>query len=118
MLGNILACGFGGISGILFTLYYNSFYAYMGDKLSMKAFASSVLGGLTDIPVSAGGGYIISIAENFGITVLPSGFRDVIAFVFLILVLIVMPGGLSATMRRISAYRERRKADAAAAAAK
>ena len=118
MLGNILACGFGGISGILFTLYYNSFYAYMGDKLSMKAFASSVLGGLTDIPVSAGGGYIISIAENFGIPVLPSGFRDVIAFVFLILVLIVMPGGLSATMRRISAYRERRKADAAAAAAK
>lgn len=110
MLGNILGCTFGGISGVLFSIYYTCFYATMGDKISMKAFSSSALGGLTDIPVSALGGYIISISENFGIAVIPSGFRDVIAFVFLILILVIMPSGLSNALRKLSISRQHRKA--------
>lgn len=109
IIGNILGCGFGGIAGILYSIYYSSFFAYMGDKLSMKAFSASVLGGLTDVSVSAAGGFFISISENFGISILPSGFRDVIAFVFLILILVIMPGGLSATLQRITLRSEQRK---------
>ena len=110
MLGNVLGCTFGGIAGILFSVYYSSFYASMGDKISMKAFSASVLGGLSDLSVSAVGGYTVSIAENFGIAVIPSGFRDVIAFVFLILVLVFMPAGLSDTLRKIQIHRQQKKA--------
>lgn len=61
----------------------------------MKAFASSVLGGLTDVRFSAIGGVCIGIIENIGITISSASFRDVFAFGFLILVLIIRPQGFT-----------------------
>lgn len=93
MLGNCIGCGFGGIAGILLAVYYYSVSATMGSSYSMKAFAASVLGGLVDIRFSALGGLCIGIIENLGIVVTSATFRDVFAFAFLILILIIRPQG-------------------------
>lgn len=93
MLGNGLGCGLGGIAGLLLAIYYQTLQATMGGPLGMKAFASSVLGGLTDVRFSALGGLCIGIIENLGITISSASFRDMFAFGFLILVLIIRPQG-------------------------
>ena len=91
---NVLGCGIGGVAGMLYALYYGSLSASMGGMATMKAFSSSVLGGLVDIQASAIGGLLIGISENYGIALFSSSLRDMIAFVFLIIVLIFFPKGL------------------------
>ena len=93
LLGNCIGCGFGGIAGILLSIYYYPVSATMGSSYSMKAFAASVLGGLVDIRFSALGGLCIGIIENLGIVASAAVFRDVFAFAFLILVLLFRPQG-------------------------
>jgi len=93
MTGNCLGCGLGGIGGLLLAIYYQVLQATMGGAMGMKAFASSVLGGLTDVRFSALGGLLIGIVENLGITISTASFRDVFAFGFLILALVIRPQG-------------------------
>ena len=93
MLGNCLGCALGGVAGILLALYYYLVSPLMGSSYTMKAFAASVLGGLVDIRFSAIGGLCLGIIENLGITISSATFRDVFAFGFLILVLIIRPQG-------------------------
>ena len=95
MIGNCIGCGLGGVAGMLLSIYYQTLQATMGGSLGMKAFSSSVLGGLTDIRCSALGGLCIGIIENLGITISSASFRDIFAFAFLILVLIIRPQGFA-----------------------
>jgi len=99
MLGNCLGCGLGGVGGVLLAIYYQNLQATMGGPVGMKAFAATVLGGLTDIPLSALGGMIIGIVENLGITISSASFRDVFAFGFLILVLMIRPQGFASKVQ-------------------
>ena len=98
MLGNCLGCGLGGVGGLLLGIYYQNILATMGGSMGMKAFTSSVLGGLTDVRFSALGGMIIGIVENLGITVSSASFRDIFAFSFLILILIFRPQGFTSKL--------------------
>ncbi|HSK68969.1 MAG TPA: branched-chain amino acid ABC transporter permease [Candidatus Limnocylindria bacterium] len=93
MLGNCLGCGFGGIAGILLAIYYSNISTTTWGGFSMKAFSASVLGGLVDLRYSALGGLLIGIIENLGITISSATFRDVFAFGFLILMLVLRPQG-------------------------
>lgn len=99
MMGNCLGCGLGGIGGLLLGIYYQSVQATMGGAMGMKAFASSVMGGLTDVRFSALGGLIIGAVENLGITISSASFRDIFAFGFLILTLIIRPQGFASKPR-------------------
>lgn len=94
MLGTIIGCGIGGISGMLYSIYYGSLSATMGNGITFKAFCSAVLAGMVDIPTSAGGGLIIGIFENYCIPIFGASMRDIIAFVFLIIVLLIKPEGI------------------------
>ena len=98
MLGNCLGCGLGGVGGLLLGIYYQNILATMGGAMGMKAFASSVLGGLTDVRFSALGGMIIGVVENLGITISSASFRDIFAFSFLIIVLIFRPQGFTSKL--------------------
>ena len=93
MIGNCIGCGLGGIGGTLLGLYYQMAIPTMGGSYGMKAFSASVLGGLTDIPFSAVGGMCLGIIENLGITFSSASFRDIFAFGFLLLVLLIRPEG-------------------------
>ena len=95
MLGNCIGCGFGGIAGVLLSIYYYAISTTMWGNLSMKAFSASVLGGLVDLRLSALGGLLMGIIENLGITVSSATFRDVFAFAFLILMLVIRPQGFA-----------------------
>ncbi|GMQ65338.1 branched-chain amino acid ABC transporter permease [Vallitalea maricola] len=98
LLGNCIGCGLGGVAGILLGLYYNSVIPTMGGVAGLKAFSSVVIGGLSNITGAALGGLSIGIIENMGIAFIPngSGYRDVFAFAFLVIVLSIMPEGLFA----------------------
>lgn len=95
MLGNCIGCGLGGIAGVLLAVYYQTFYATMGSTTSFKAFSSAIVGGLTDLRFSALGGLCIGIIENIGIAFSSSNFRDIFAFIFLLLVLMIRPQGFA-----------------------
>lgn len=96
MLGNSLGCAFGGIAGILLSIYYYAVSSTMWGGFSMKAFSASVLGGLVDLRMSALGGLCLGVIENLGITISSATFRDVFAFGFLILILVIRPQGFAA----------------------
>jgi branched-chain amino acid transport system permease protein len=95
ILGNAIGCGMGGLAGMLFSIYYGTFRATMGGAIGMKAFSSAVLGGMGDITVSAVCGVIIGILENIGIALTSTGYRDMVAFLFLIVMLMLKPTGFS-----------------------
>lgn len=95
LLGNSIGCGLGGVAGMLLAIYYQTLVATMGGSAGMKAFSSAVLGGLTNIPSAAAGGLCLGIVENLGITISSASFRDIFAFIFLLLALIVKPEGFA-----------------------
>lgn len=95
LLGNCMGCGLGGIAGLLLAIYYQSLSPTMGATFGNKAFASAVLGGMTSIPWAAVGGILIGVIENLGTSFLPNSYRDVFAFSFLFVVLVIKPQGFS-----------------------
>jgi branched-chain amino acid transport system permease protein len=100
-LGSALAAA----GGILYASLYPSIEPFMGILPGLKAFVAAVLGGIGNIPGAALGGLIIGVtetlvagySENLGI---PSGYRDGVAFVILILILLFKPSGLLGKVER------------------
>lgn len=85
----------GAAGGILYSLYYGSIKYNMGFVPGMKAFTAAVLGGIGNIPGAMLGGLILGLCETFGAGFLPRAeWKDVLAFVILILVLLFRPSGI------------------------
>jgi branched-chain amino acid transport system permease protein len=68
--------------------------------IGLKAFAAAVLGGFGSIPGALVGGITIGLIELFSGAYLPQGFKDVAAYVILLLVLAVRPQGIFGTVGR------------------
>ena len=83
----------GGVAGVLIALEQN-ITPNVGTFLVIKGFTGSVIGGISSVPASVLGSYILGLSENFGIAVLPSGYKDAISFVLLFLFLLFKPKGL------------------------
>ena len=66
----------------------------MGFMAGLKAFAAAVLGGIGSLPGALLGGLVVGVSESMAATFLGSTYRDSIAFIILIIVLIVRPHGL------------------------
>ncbi|GER67685.1 branched-chain amino acid ABC transporter permease [Weizmannia acidilactici] len=92
----------GGATGVLFAVQYGTIDPYIGYTLGIKAFTAAVLGGIGNIRGSMAGGLILGLIEMFaaanlsGLTggVFGSEYKDVFAFILLIIVLIFKPEGL------------------------
>lgn len=82
------------IAGSLVGSYYNMAYPNMGYMAGLKAFAAAVLGGIGSLPGSLVGGLIVGLSESAAATYLGSEFRDSMAFIILIIVLVIRPNGL------------------------
>jgi branched-chain amino acid transport system permease protein len=89
-----LASALGGAAGVMIGIYYNAVYPIMGATAGLKGFAACILGGLTSIPGAILGGLIIGVVENLTVQFLASGYRDVVAFLVMVLVLVLRPQGL------------------------
>ncbi|CAM2057941.1 branched chain amino acid/phenylalanine ABC transporter membrane subunit LivH [Desulfovibrionales bacterium] len=83
-------------AGIMVGLYYGSVRYDMGFVPGVKAFAAAVLGGVGNITGAMLGGLILGMAEIMAAAYIPHGseYKDVFAFVILILVLYFLPTGL------------------------
>lgn len=82
------------IASVLISGYYEILYPTMGFMVGLKAFAAAVLGGIGIFHGSIVGGLLIGVAEALAATWFGSAYRDSVAFIILIVVLIVRPAGL------------------------
>ena len=88
-----LAGALGGLAGCLVTPISTLSYD-VGVLLGLKGFAAAILGGFGSFPGAIVGGLILGLLESLGAGYLSSAYKDVIAFVVLLLVLFVRPRGL------------------------
>jgi branched-chain amino acid transport system permease protein len=68
-------------------------HANMGF-IGLKAFPAAVVGGFGSLPGAIVGGLVIGIVESFSGFYLPEGFKDVAAYVVVLVMLMVRPNGL------------------------
>ncbi len=87
-----LAAAVAAIAGILLAPI-TFIHANMGF-IGLKAFPAAVLGGFGSLPGAIVGGLIIGVVEALAGFYLPEGFKDVAAYVVVLVVLMVMPNGL------------------------
>lgn len=91
LIGGFLA----GAAALLYTVKVPNGIIFSGGFiLGIKAFSAAVLGGIGNLRGALLGGLILGVAENWGQLVFGTGWKDVIAFVLLILVLMFRPSGI------------------------
>lgn len=88
-LGSSLAA-----AGTLWAVSGQLFNPYMGSIPAIKAFAIIILGGLGSMSGAIVGGLLYGIAENMAAYFLGGAWKDAIAFIILILVLVIKPEGI------------------------
>jgi branched-chain amino acid transport system permease protein len=86
--------GLAAAGGILVTLLYPKVEPLMGVMPGLKAFAAAVLGGIGNMAGAMLGGLILGLAEVMAVGYGQSTYRDAIAFVILVLILLVKPDGI------------------------
>ena len=84
----------GGIAGMMVGMYYGSFDFTLGWVFGLKAFIAAIMGGIGNIPGAMLGGFLLGIIETLGAGYVSPQWKDVIAYVILIVILIVRPTGL------------------------
>jgi branched-chain amino acid transport system permease protein len=84
----------GGVAGLMVGLYYGQINFTMGWGYGLKAFTAAILGGIGNIPGAMLGGILLGVIEAMGAAYVSLAYKDAIAFVVLILILIVRPTGL------------------------
>jgi branched-chain amino acid transport system permease protein len=75
-----------------------SFMVYdEGTMVGLKGFASAVMGGVGSYPGAVVGGLVLGLLESLSTGYISSIFKDILAFVVLLVILVIKPSGL---MRR------------------
>jgi branched-chain amino acid transport system permease protein len=84
----------GAVAGVFTGMYYGSIKFDMGFIPGIKSFTAAVIGGIGNLRGAVLGGLVLGITESLAAGFLSTGYKDVVAFAILILVLIFRPGGL------------------------
>jgi branched-chain amino acid transport system permease protein len=119
----VIGAGLGAMAGVMIGTYYGNAHYQMGFLLGLKAFCAAVLGGIGNLAGAVLGGILIGLIEAFGagymgditnvctlnkffpgfaalceansnMSVMGSSYKDVFAFIVLIMVLVFRPQGL------------------------
>ncbi len=88
-----ISSALGVIAGIMVGMLF-AIAPGIGEGLVVKGFAVLILGGLGSMPGAILGGLVLGITESLAAGFISSAYKDVIAFVVMILVLLVRPQGL------------------------
>ncbi len=89
-----IGAGLGGVAGVMVGVYYGQIDFMMGWSYGLKAFTAAILGGIGNIPGAMLGGLLLGVIEALGASYLAMAWKDAIAFLVLILILIIRPTGL------------------------
>ena len=99
MVAFAVGAALAAVAGVAHGLRYGNIDFRMGFLAGLKAFTAAVLGGIGNISGAVVGGLVLGVAESLATSFIPgqfgsSAWKDVWAFVLLILVLVFRPQGL------------------------
>jgi len=88
-----LSAGLGALAGILVApITFSSYEA--GVMLGLKGFSAAIVGGIGNPMGAVAGGLLLGVLESLGAGLISSGYKDAIAFLFVLMVLFFEPTGL------------------------
>jgi len=90
VLGAMLAA----VGGVLIAVTVGKLNPFIGFLAGIKAFTAAVLGGIGSIPGAMLGGVLLGLAETLAAAYLSSQYKDIVAFLLLVLILLFRPTGL------------------------
>lgn len=90
----VLGGAMAGVAGVLYAMEFEDIRYNIGFVLGIKAFTAAVLGGIGNIRGALVGGVMLGLVENWGAIFFGSQWKDVIAFVILVVVLLFRPTGI------------------------
>ncbi|MDR1545119.1 MAG: branched-chain amino acid ABC transporter permease [Deltaproteobacteria bacterium] len=90
----VIGPALGGLAGLLVGLYYGQIDFSMGQLYGLKAFTAAIIGGIGNIPGAMVGGLLLGLVEALGAAYVSVAWKDALAFVVLIMILVVRPTGL------------------------
>jgi len=90
LIGGLMA----GAAATLYMMKIGSTRQNAGFILGVKAFTAAVMGGIGNLRGALLGGLLLGVMENWGSAVFGSEWKDVVAFILLVLILLVQPSGL------------------------
>jgi branched-chain amino acid transport system permease protein len=90
LLGGLMA----GAAAMLYMVRIGATRFDAGFLLGVKAFTAAVLGGIGNLRGALVGGLLLGVAENYGSAIIGTQWKDVVAFVLLVVILLFRPTGL------------------------
>ena len=90
----LIGPGLGGAAGLMVGIYYGQIDFTMGWSYGLKAFTAAILGGIGNIPGAMLGGLMLGIIEALAAGYVSMAWKDAIAFLVLIFILIIRPTGI------------------------
>lgn len=95
----LIGSGLAGAGGLMYGMYYNSISFNDGYLAGIKAFTAAVLGGIGSIPGAMLGGVALGMLEGLGAGYLSSQWKNVFAFLILVILLLCWPSGILRKLR-------------------
>lgn len=95
-----IASSLGALSGLLVGMYYNYIDPSMSFQATLKGVVAQVVGGVGNVPGAIAGSILLGLVESYGIALFGTSYRNLFAFVLLIIVLVLRPNGLFARRRQ------------------
>lgn len=90
----IIGSGLAAVAGLMVAMYYGLVNYFIGYIAGIKAFTAAVLGGIGSIRGAMFGGILLGLVESLGASYISSEYKDAYAFIILIIILLIKPGGL------------------------
>jgi branched-chain amino acid transport system permease protein len=90
LVGGIMA----GAAAVFYLLRIGITRYDAGFLLGVKAFTAAVLGGIGNLRGALIGGFVLGLAENYGSALIGTQWKDVVAFLLLVVILMFRPTGL------------------------
>ena len=87
-----LSAGVAAFAGLLLAPF--TFVHVNMGFIGLKAFPAAVVGGFGSLPGAIAGGLVIGVVESLSGYYLPEGFKDVAAYVVVLVMLVIKPNGL------------------------
>jgi branched-chain amino acid transport system permease protein len=94
-----LGTAFAGFAGGLLGMLY-SFSPEFGRQFLLRSFVIIVLGGLDSVSGVALGAIVLALVETFSIVKLPASYQPAISFALLVVVLVILPKGLTSLFNK------------------
>jgi branched-chain amino acid transport system permease protein len=90
LIGGLMA----GVAATLYMIRIGSTRQDAGFILGVKAFTAAVMGGIGNLRGALVGGLVLGVVENWGAAIFGTQWKDVVAFVLLVLILLIRPTGI------------------------